>query len=304
VHVTTCHPSGESLTVSNSIIDVRVVEAGRGARWWVEGWRIFTSNIWTWIGVMVIFLIISMLIAVVPYVGDVGHSLLAPVFIGGLMVGCHAIDRGQPLKVAHLFEGFQGVHFVPLLIIGALNIALTLLITVILGGGLMAGSMFDMMRSGGDDPFAALSQSATRMGFTGLLALLAALVIAAIMWSLNWLAPALVVLRGATAVEAMKASFIACWRDWAPFLVYSLVAVAVVGLVFAAFAALALTFGISAFTTGSGIAALVGLVIVFGIVVALTMLVVGPTVFGTAYASYKDAVADAPDGGVTNAAYR
>jgi len=206
--------------------------------------------------------------------------------------------------VAHLFEGFQGVHFVPLLIIGAINIALTLLMFGIISAGIVGGSMTDMLRSSGADPFAAFSSSATRMGLTGLLALLAVLVIAAIMWSLNWLAPALVVLRGATAVEAMKASFIACWRNWAPFLVYGLVAVAVAGLVFAAFAALALTFGISAFTTGSGIAALVGLVIVFGIVVALTMLVVGPTVFGTAYASYKDAVADAPDGGVTNPAYR
>ncbi len=290
--------------MSNSSIDVRVVEAGRGARWWVEGWHTFTSNLWTWIGIMIIFLIISMLIAWVPYVGDVGHSLLAPVFIGGLMVGCHAIDRGQPLKVAHLFEGFQGVHFVPLLIIGALNIALTLLMYGIIGAGIVGVSMTDMLRSSGADPFAAFSSSAMRMGLTGLLALLAVLVIAAIMWSLNWLAPALVVLRGATAVEAMKASFIACWRNWAPFLVYGLVAVAVAGLVFAVFAALALTFGISAFTTDSGIAALIGLVIVFGIVVALTMLVVGPTVFGTTYASYRDTVADAPGGDVTNPAYR
>lgn len=289
--------------MSNSMIDVRVVEAGRGARWWVEGWRTFTSNLWTWIGIMVIFLVISVLIAVVPFVGDIGHSLLAPVFIGGLMLGCHAIDRGEPLKVAHLFEGFQGVHFVPLLIIGAIDIALTLLITVILGAGVMGGSMLEMMRSGGTDPYAALSRSATQMGLTGLLALLAVLVIAAIIWSLNWLAPALVVLRGATAVEAMKASFIACWRNWAPFLIYSLVAVAVVGVVFAAFAALALAFGISAFTTGSGIAALVGLVILFGVVVALTALVVGPTVFGTTYASYRDTVAEESGGDHNNPAY-
>ncbi len=283
--------------MSSSIIDVRVVEAGRGARWWVEGWHMFTSNIWTWIGIMLTFLIISVLIAWVPYVGDVGHSLLAPVLIGGLMAGCHAIDRGQPLKVAHLFEGFQGVHFVPLLIIGAIDIALTLLINVIIGAGVVGLSMTEVLSAGSTDPFAAFSNSATRMGLTGLLAMLAALVIAAIMWSLNWLAPALVVLRGATAVEAMKASFISCWRNWAPFLVYGLVAVAVVGLVFAAFAALAAGFGISAFTTGSGIAALIGLAIVFGIVVALTMLVVGPTIFGTTYASYKDTVSEAPGDG-------
>ncbi len=291
--------------MSNSSIDVRVVEAGRGARWWVEGWHTFTSNLGTWIGIMLIFLIISMLISWVPYVGDVGHSLLAPVFIGGLMVGCDGIDRGQRLKVAHLFEGFQGAHFVPLLIIGALNIALTLLMYLIISAGIVGVSITDLLRSSGTDPFAALSTSATRMGLTGLLALLAVLVIAAIMWSLNWLAPALVVLRGATAVEAMKASFTICWRNWAPFLVYGLVAVAVVGLVFAAFAVLALSFGISAFTTGSGIAALVGLLIVFGIVIALTLLFIGPTVFGTTYASYKDTVAnESGEVGINNPAHR
>ncbi|MEO6564458.1 MAG: BPSS1780 family membrane protein [Casimicrobiaceae bacterium] len=291
--------------MSSSSIDLRVVEAGRGARWWVEGWHTFTSNLWTWIGLMIIFLIISMLISWVPYVGDVGHSLLAPVFIGGLMVGCHAIDRGRPLKVAHLFEGFQGVHFVPLLIIGAINIALTLLIYLIISAGFVGVSMMDMLRAGGGDPLAAFSTSATRMGFTGLLAIMAVLVIAAIMWSLNWLAPALVVLRGATAVEAMKASFTVCWRNWAPFLVYSLVAVAVVGLVLAAFAALALSFGISAFTTGGGIAGLFVLLIVFGIVVMLTMLFVGPTVFGTTYASYKDTVAgESGEVGIEHSAVR
>ena len=40
------------------------------------------------------------------------------------------LDRGQPLRVAHLFEGFQAAHFVPLLVIGAIDIALTLLLTL------------------------------------------------------------------------------------------------------------------------------------------------------------------------------
>ena len=114
--------------MSISLSDVRVVEASRGTGWWAQGWRTFTSNLWTWIGIMVIYFIIVVLISVIPFVGDVGHSLLAPVFIGGLMLGCRAIHRGEPLRVAHLFEGFQGAHFVPLLIIGAIDIGLTLLI--------------------------------------------------------------------------------------------------------------------------------------------------------------------------------
>ena len=133
--------------------DMRVVDAGRGANWWGQGWRIFTSSMLTWIGIMLIYIIISIMISVVPFVGDVGHSLLAPVFIGGLMLGCRATARDQPLKVAHLFEGFQAAHFVPLLIIGAVDIALTLLLTVVMAGGIFGGGNFmQMMQRGAASP--------------------------------------------------------------------------------------------------------------------------------------------------------
>ena len=79
--------------MAHMIGEPRVVEAGRGAAWWGEGWRLFTSNFWTWIGIMIIYIIISVLISIVPFVGTLGHWLLTPVFMGGLMLGCQAIDR-------------------------------------------------------------------------------------------------------------------------------------------------------------------------------------------------------------------
>ena len=48
----------------------RVVEAGRGAVWWAEGWHIFTAKVGTWIGIMVIYVVISALISAVPFVGS------------------------------------------------------------------------------------------------------------------------------------------------------------------------------------------------------------------------------------------
>src|SRR5260221_3436609 len=96
----------------------RVVEAGRGASWWSGGWRVFASSVGTWIGIMIVYIIISVVIGVIPYVGDVGHWLLTPVFMGGLMLGCQEVERGGSLRVSHLFEGFQGTNFVPLMIIG------------------------------------------------------------------------------------------------------------------------------------------------------------------------------------------
>ena len=44
----------------------------------------------------------------VPLVGSLVHTVLTPVFVGGVMLGCHALARGEPLRIGHLFEGIPG----------------------------------------------------------------------------------------------------------------------------------------------------------------------------------------------------
>ena len=294
--------------MTGTIGEPQVVDAGRGAAWWGEGFRLFTSSFWTWIGIMLIYIIISMVINLVPYVGSLGHWLLTPVFMGGLMMGCAALDRGEPLRVAHLFEGFQGAHFVPLMIIGAVNIALTLAIGAIAAVGVM-GSMklADMSRLGADgDPLGALLGSAQSITGTGLLMTLVILVIATVFAMLNWFAPAVVALRGATAVDGMKASFLSCLRNWAPFLVYGVIAIGVVVAAVLVFGGIAFMLGAGAFlkgNSGNWLAAAAVFLVMFLFAIAVVALVVGPVVFGSTYAGYKDTLArdDAP---LDNPAYR
>lgn len=291
-----------------TIGEPQVVDAGRGAAWWGEGFRLFASSFWTWIGIMVIYIVISMLVNAVPYVGTLGHWLLTPVFMGGLMMGCAALDRGEPLRVAHLFEGFQGAHFVPLMIIGAVNIALTLAMGAIAAVGIM-GSMklADMGRLGaGSDPLSALLGSVQSITGTGLLMTLVVLVIASVFAMLNWFAPALVALRGATAVDAMKASFMSCLRNWVPFLVYGLIAIAVGVAAVLALGGVAFMFGAGAISGGTTGGWLAAAAVFFGLMLfgaALFALVVGPIVFASTYAGYKDTLShdDAP---LDNPAYR
>ena len=289
----------------------RVVAAGRGASWWAAGFSLFTASFWTWIGIMVIYIIITVLISAVPYVGSVGHWLLSPVFMGGLMLGCRALDRGEPLRVAHLFEGFQGTHFVPLMIIGAVNIAITLGIAALAVVG-VAGSLklADLATIGsGGDPFDALTRSLGDAGGASLLMSLLVLVFIAVFAMLNWFAPALVALQGTTAVDAMKRSFVACLRNWVPFLVYGLIAVGVLVAAVLAFGAIALAlgagtlFGGGAGSTGSWIAMAAVLFVLFLLALAVVALFVGPVVFGSTYAGYKDTLAR-DDTAAVNPAYR
>lgn len=290
----------------------RVVAAGRGASWWAAGFSLFTASFWTWIGIMVIYIIITVLISAVPYVGSVGHWLLSPVFMGGLMLGCRALDRGEPLRVAHLFEGFQGTHFVPLMIIGAVNIAITLGIAALAVVG-VAGSLklADLATIGGaGDPFDALTRSLGDAGGASLLMSLLVLVFIAVFAMLNWFAPALVALQGTTAVDAMKRSFVACLRNWVPFLVYGLIAVGVLVAAVLAFGAIALALGAGALfgggnggNAGNWIAMAAVLFVLFLLALAVVALFVGPVVFGSTYAGYKDTLAR-DDPAAVNPAYR
>lgn len=288
------------------VVEPRVVDAGRGFGWWGEGFRIFRASIGMWIGVFFVYLILTTLIGSIPFVGSIGHSLLTPVFIGGLMVGCRTLERGERLRMSHLFEGFQGANFVPLMIIGALNIALVVGLMLLAGAGLFGtaklqdlGSMSDPLRAF-EGPLAAMS------GGIGLLVMLLAVVAVTVFAMLNWFAPALVVLRGVPAFQAMKLSFVACLRNWLPFLVYSLVVLIVGIAVVLAVVGVAFVLGAGALASGdiaSGVGAFIGFFIALVIAGLLFALVVGPVAIGSVYAGFKDTLDD-DDATVTNPAYR
>ena len=89
----------------------RQLAAGDGIGWWGESWRIFCAAPTTWLGILVLFVVLSIALVLVPIVGSLIHTVLTPVFAGGVMLGCHALARGEPLRVGHLFEGFQGSRF-------------------------------------------------------------------------------------------------------------------------------------------------------------------------------------------------
>jgi uncharacterized membrane protein len=187
----------------------RQVEAGRGLAWLVEGWSLFRLAPLPWLGITLIGVVIFLLLAFVPILGQLGSSLLSVVFGGGVMLGCRALDRGGELTVGHLFAGFQ-THLSPLLVIGALY----------LGAVFGLGLIFALV--GGGAAFSAIWGGATAGAAAGSVAL-AGLVFLLLLIPLAmavWFAPALATLHNVPPVEAMKSSFTGCLRNMAPFLVY------------------------------------------------------------------------------------
>ncbi|HEU5283570.1 MAG TPA: BPSS1780 family membrane protein, partial [Burkholderiales bacterium] len=190
----------------------RAVSAGRGASWLAEGWRLFAQSPLMWIVNVILFIVIAVGVQVVPLVGGIAGALLAPVLGAGLMIGAHALSRGEALEVGHLFAGFREntgalvlVGLVYLVGVGAIVIVAMLLVGV---------SFVGLMAGGGEQV----------IGPGLILAVLIAVALAIPLAMAYWFAPALVALNGLPAIEAMKASFLGCLRNILPFLVYGLVA--------------------------------------------------------------------------------
>jgi uncharacterized membrane protein len=219
-------------------VSPRGVPAGNGASWWSEAWRLFTPAMGVWVLTVVILFVISVVLTLIPVVGHLASQVLYPVFFGGLMLGCRAVDRGQPLTVAHLFAGFSE-RAGPLFILGLLYTAIAIAIALTVAGILLvffgAAVFAQLLRM--SDPFAASAVIGGALLVVIVGALLFALLFLPLVMAV-WFAPALVALRGLDPWEAMKQSFAGCLRNVLPFLIYG-----VIGTVLAVLASIPLALG-------------------------------------------------------------
>ena len=177
-------------------LEPRAVGTGRGASWWGEAWRLFTPAVGVWLLTALLIIVITLVGALIPAVGWLAIHVLSPVFMGGLMLGCRALDRGNPLALGHLFAGFSQSTG-PLVVLGLIFTGLMLLITLIVVGMMIAVfgvAIFQMLTGSIDASQTGVAFGsvvvAVLLGFLFLLLLLLPLVMAV------WFAPALVMLGG------------------------------------------------------------------------------------------------------------
>lgn len=190
------------------------VPAGNGWRWLADGFNHFKQNPVAWIVAMIIWVLLSSIVSLVPIIGSLAITLLAPVLTAGFMLGCQAQEEGDDFRIDHLFSGFsQNVG--QLMLVGLLYlvgiIVIVLAISLLVGGAvLFSGSSSQEMGAG--------MASAIVLPM-----LLGTLLIVPVVMA-YWFAPALVVLNDLSAVTAMKMSFSACLKNILPGLVYSIIA--------------------------------------------------------------------------------
>jgi len=200
--------------MSESMMGGRAVGAGQGWTWIADGFGLFKKAPGMWIALVIVLLVILIVLAFIPLLGVVATFLLMPLFLGGLMLGCRALQGGGGLEVGHLFAGFKE-HTGNLIVLGALAIGGWIIVMLPVIAIVGAGAIFGMMR--GD------AAGAAAMGGSFVLAWLVAMALSIPIYMALWFAPALVVLRGLAPAAAIKESFLGCLKNIVPFLIYGIV---------------------------------------------------------------------------------
>lgn len=238
-------------------MEIRAADAGRGAGWLLDGFGYFTKDPGTWLGLMIVLLVVMVAAHLVPIIGAAAMQILTPVFMGGLMLGCRAQDGGAQLTIGHLFEGFSTrsgqlalvglLYFVGLCVI----VLFAVILMVVFLGGL--GALQQLQQP---NPAALVGVLASLA-----LPLLVGLALTVPLLMFVWFAPPLIVFDGKDAIEAMGLSFRACLLNVVPFLVYG-----IVGLILAMLASIPFMLG---------------------------WLILGPMITASIYIAYKEIFGDA-----------
>ncbi|MDH3318866.1 MAG: BPSS1780 family membrane protein [Betaproteobacteria bacterium] len=226
----------------------RAVAAGQGWTWFTQGWDLFRRQPALWIGMTVTLFVILLALAFIPLLGPLANSLLWPVLVAGLLIGCRALAEGGNLEFGHLFAGFRE-RFGTLIGVGAIAFGISLAIGILVAA-VMGLGMFALVAGRPGPGVGPQAQMTMALPFLVMMALLLPLFMAL------WFAPPLVAFHERGPVEAMKESFTGCLKNIVPFLVYGLI-----GLVLSILAS-----------------------IPFG----LGWLVLGPVLIASVYASYRD----------------
>lgn len=189
-------------------MEARKVAAANGWIWLKQGYALFKKSPVLWVVLVLIGAAGLIAIASIPVIGDPLATLLFPVLLGGLMLGCRALEQGEELELAHLFAGFHH-NTQQLITLGGINLVSQLLIL-----GVMkftgAAALVDIIMSGKqvEDPAVIIRAAAEAGSALPLGALFFCVLLLAMQF-----APMLAVLGKMQPIPALKTSLQACMRN-------------------------------------------------------------------------------------------
>ena len=202
-------------TNSASVVAARSVPSGRGWQWIVDAWTLTAGSRPLFLGLVVGFMAAAIAASIVPFVGTLLVGVLTPVFEAGLILGCDALRRGEPLRVDHLFAGFER-QTRRLVMLGGVSVAAGLVMLAI-AAAIVGPEALRPLLSG----IAPAPDHVAGIFIRLLLVVLVVLALSVPLYMATWFAVPLIALRGVGVGAALAASFAGCRNNMWPFLVWS-----------------------------------------------------------------------------------
>lgn len=206
-------------------MQARTLPAPRGWMWILDGFALWKRN-----PALITFLVFGywfclLIVAAVPFIGQVLMSLAMPALSLGIFNGCKAVAEKRKAGPEILVSGFkqnlpEQVKIGGIYLIGTMTV---LGLTALADGGILAELMLGKRKlddATAEDPALTLSLLIGTLGSTPLM-------------MAYWFAPLLCGWGNMSAPKAMFFSFVACWRNWRAFLAYGMglmIAVLIPGL--------------------------------------------------------------------------
>lgn len=195
-------------------MQAHTLPAQRGWAWIIEGFLLWKRN-----PALITFLVFGywlslLVVAAVPFVGQVLMSLIMPALALGIYNGCKAVAEGRKAGPEVLLSGYRQ-NLPELVKIGGIYLIGTFAVlglTALADDGILAELMLGKRKldeATAEDPQLGLSLLIGALGSTPLM-------------MAYWFAPLLAGWGRISAAKAMFFSFVACSRNWRAFLAYAL----------------------------------------------------------------------------------
>lgn len=212
-----------------SIMSTQKIEAGSGLNWITGSFQLILRN-------PVVFLVMGLIVAaigIVPVLGGLVIIVIGPALYGGIAYAAHEQESGRTAEIGQLFRAFgEPGKSGPMIMLCLPSIAgavlLFVLLMIVVGGALLGGGLSALSSGSAEALIGALGGGA-------LILIPLALVIALVVYALQFFAIPRVMLEGAEPMAAMKQSFSDCLGNLGAYLVFVallMVVAIILGLVF------------------------------------------------------------------------
>lgn len=191
---------------------LRAVAPRQGVQWFAEGWALFQQRPGMWVTLGLIDLLGTLLLYALPYASDL-TAVFTVLWTGGMVFAADHCRTTGSVGLVDVVRGIR-VNFEALFTAAVFGLLIAIVCDLT---GDRASSALRLMAFGG-----AKGDWRTALALIAGVLYVAAVIIGAMAL---WIAPALIVLNGASAAEALKASFTATWRNASASLVYGLITV-------------------------------------------------------------------------------